>query len=211
MVWIYHFDVLWKFRVYGTRGESATTILKAYNVLTHHQMLADKNHGRAVDWWAFGVLVYEMLLHEAPFHGDDQDELYDAILDADPIYPIQTPQVSISFLRGLLNREPEKRLGGGPTDAEEVMSHDWFSGVDWLAVYEKRVPPPFVPVLSNETDISNFDDECTSESPVLTPVQGGKQKQHSTHHRTRITKQTLVLTKAMQDEFRGFSYVADDI
>ncbi|CAK1357913.1 Serine/threonine kinase [Cercospora beticola] len=154
------------------------------------EILLDKKYGRAVDWWAFGVLIYQMLLQQSPFRGEDEDEIYDAILADEPLYPIHMPRDSVSILQKLLTREPELRLGSGPTDAQEIMSHAFFRNVNWEDVYYKRVPAPFLPTVKSRADTSNFDSEFTSVTPVLTPVQS-------------------VLSQAMQEEFRGFSYSAD--
>ncbi|KAB2575024.1 C2 calcium-dependent membrane targeting [Lasiodiplodia theobromae] len=154
------------------------------------EILLDKKYGRAVDWWAFGVLIYQMLLQQSPFRGEDEDEIYDAILADEPLYPIHMPRDSVSILQKLLTREPELRLGSGPTDAQEIMSHAFFRNINWEDVYHKRIPAPFIPTISSATDTSNFDQEFTSVTPVLTPVQS-------------------VLSQAMQEEFRGFSYSAD--
>lgn len=137
------------------------------------QILLDKKYGRAVDWWAFGVLIYQMLLQQSPFRGEDEDEIYDAILADEPLYPIHMPRDSVSVLQKLLTREPAHRLGSGPTDAQEIMSQPFFRGVNWEDFMEKRVPPPFKPTVKNEKDTSNFDSEFTSVTPVLTPVQSG--------------------------------------
>jgi len=154
------------------------------------EILLDKKYGRAVDWWAFGVLIYQMLLQQSPFRGEVEDEIYDAILADEPLYPIHMPRDSVSILQKLLTREPELRLGSGPTDAQEIMSHAFFRNINWDDIYHKRVAPPFVPTITSATDTSNFDTEFTSVTPVLTPVQS-------------------VLSQAMQEEFRGFSYSAD--
>ncbi|KAH7388848.1 protein kinase C [Pyrenochaeta sp. MPI-SDFR-AT-0127] len=154
------------------------------------EILLDKKYGRAVDWWAFGVLIYQMLLQQSPFRGEDEDEIYDAILADEPLYPIHMPRDSVSILQKLLTREPEMRLGSGPTDAQEIMSHAFFRNINWDDIYHKRVPAPFIPQITSPTDTSNFDTEFTSVTPVLTPVQS-------------------VLSQAMQEEFRGFSYSAD--
>lgn len=145
------------------------------------EILLDKKYGRAVDWWAFGVLIYQMLLQQSPFRGEDEDEIYDAILADEPLYPIHMPRDSVSILQKLLTREPELRLGSGPTDAQEIMSHAFFRGVDWDDVYHKRVPAPFMPTIKNRADTSNFDSEFTSVTPVLTPVQSGKFRRHPFH------------------------------
>jgi serine/threonine protein kinase len=136
--------------------------------------LLDKKYGRAVDWWAFGVLIYQMLLQQSPFRGEDEDEIYDAILADEPLYPIHMPRDSVSILQKLLTREPEQRLGSGPTDAQEIMSQPFFRNINWDDVYHKRITPPFQPQITSATDTSNFDSEFTSVTPVLTPVQSGK-------------------------------------
>lgn len=154
------------------------------------EILMDKRYGRAVDWWAFGVLIYQMLLQQSPFRGEDEEEIYDAILSDEPLYPIHMPRDSVSILQKLLTREPELRLGSGPNDAQDVMAHAFFRNINWDDIYYKRIEPPYKPTITNATDTSNFDQEFTSVTPVLTPV-------HS------------VLTQQMQEEFRGFSYVQD--
>ncbi|KAE9966504.1 hypothetical protein EG328_008888 [Venturia inaequalis] len=154
------------------------------------EILLDKKYGRAVDWWAFGVLIYQMLLQQSPFRGEDEDEIYDAILADEPLYPIHMPRDSVSILQKLLTREPDQRLGSGPTDAQEIMSQPFFRNINWDDVYHKRLPSPYLPQITSATDTSNFDSEFTSVTPVLTPVQS-------------------VLSQAMQEEFRGFSYSAD--
>ncbi|KAI1386236.1 uncharacterized protein F4822DRAFT_431109 [Hypoxylon trugodes] len=154
------------------------------------EILMDKKYGRAVDWWAFGVLIYQMLLQQSPFRGEDEEEIYEAVLADEPLYPIHMPRESVSILQKLLTRDPEQRLGSGPTDAQEVMSQPFFKNIVWDDIYHKRIPPPFVPTIKSATDTSNFDSEFTSVTPVLTPVQS-------------------VLSQAMQEEFRGFSYTAD--
>ncbi|CAG8557120.1 10330_t:CDS:10 [Ambispora leptoticha] len=154
------------------------------------EILLEQRYGRAVDWWAFGVLIYEMLLGQSPFRGDDEDEIFDAILEDEILYPINMSRDSVSILQRLLTRDPERRLGSGRGDAEEIKRHPFFKGVNWDDILGKKVPPPFLPSISSPTDTSNFDEEFTREVPVLTPV-------HS--H----------LNSEAQNEFRGFSYVAE--
>jgi len=64
-----------------------------------HKILLEQRYGRAVDWWAFGVLTYEMLLGQSPFRGDDEDEIFDAILEDEPLYPITMPRDAVSILQ----------------------------------------------------------------------------------------------------------------
>jgi hypothetical protein len=104
----------------------------------------------------------------------------------------------------LLTREPERRLGSGESDALEVMAHPYFRPVNFDDIYHKRVPPPFIPQLQSATDTSNFDQEFTREIPVLTPVNSGFLLLVF-----QIILTCIVLTPDMQEQFRGFSFVAD--
>lgn len=152
-----------------------------------------------------------MLLQQSPFRGEDEDEIYDAILADEPLYPIHMPRDSVSILQKLLIREPDQRLGSGPTDAQEVMSQPFFRNINWDDIYHKRVAPPFLPQIKSATDTSNFDSEFTSVTPVLTPVQSGMILSFSprTFTSKRVLISLVVLSQAMQEEFRGFSYTAD--
>ena len=105
------------------------------------------------------MLIYQMLLQQSPFRGEDEDEIYDAILADEPLYPIHMPRDSVSILQKLLTREPEFRLGSGPTDAQEIMSQPFFRNINWDDIRAKRVEPPFKPQIGNPTDTSNFDQE----------------------------------------------------
>lgn len=128
------------------------------------EILLEQRYGRAVDWWAFGILLYEMLLGQAPFRGDDEDEIFDAILEDDPLYPIQMPRDSVSLLQRLLTRDPARRLGAGPNDADDVKAHPFFRDVNWDDLINKRVPPPFCPTLRHASDTEWFDTEVCSMS-----------------------------------------------
>ncbi|WFD30956.1 protein kinase C [Malassezia sp. CBS 17886] len=151
------------------------------------EILLEQRYGRAVDWWAFGILLYEMLLGQAPFRGDDEEEIFDAILEDEPLYPIQMPRESVSLLQQLLTRDPARRLGAGKRDADEIKAHPFFRDVDWDDLLHKRATPPFCPTLKNASDTTWFDTEFTREKPTLTPV-------HS------------VFSAQDQAEFRSFSW-----
>ena len=73
--------------------------LKLYKLNSSYKILLEQRYGRAVDWWAFGVVTYEMLLDKSPFRGDDEDEIFDAILEDEPLYPITTPRDVVSILQ----------------------------------------------------------------------------------------------------------------
>ncbi|KAH0586078.1 hypothetical protein H2248_007351 [Termitomyces sp. 'cryptogamus'] len=153
------------------------------------EILLEQRYGRAVDWWAFGVLTYEMLLGQSPFRGDDEDEIFDAILEDEPLYPITMPRDAVSILQKLLTRDPARRLGSNKEDAEEIKRQPFFKDVNFDDVLHKRIPPPYFPTINGSADTSNFDEEFTREKPTLTPVHGQ-------------------LSSRDQAEFNGFSWVA---
>ena len=136
-------------------------------------MLLGKPYGRALDWWTFGILLYQMTTSQQPFRGEDEDAIYDAILaDDEPQYPENLPSEAANLIQKLLVRKPEERLGYH-RGAEEIMNHEFFNSIDWGALYNKEVTPPFRPTIKDRNDLSNFDMEYTSKGPCLTPVQSG--------------------------------------
>uniref|UniRef100_A0A4W5NA29 protein kinase C n=1 Tax=Hucho hucho TaxID=62062 RepID=A0A4W5NA29_9TELE len=133
------------------------------------EVLTDDNYTRAVDWWGMGVLIFEMLVGESPFPGEDEEEVFDSIVNDDVQYPVCLSPDSISIIQKLLKRNPEKRLGAGEGDANEVKGEKFFKTIDWDALLAKKVKPPFLPKIKESVDVSNFDSEFTSLQPILSP------------------------------------------
>ncbi|KAK7814337.1 hypothetical protein U0070_026995 [Myodes glareolus] len=156
------------------------------------EVLTETSYTRAVDWWGLGVLIYEMLVGESPFPGDDEEEVFDSIVNDEVRYPRFLSTEAISIMRRLLRRNPERRLGAGEKDAEDVKKHPFFRLTDWSALIDKKVKPPFVPTIRGREDVSNFDDEFTSEAPILTPP-----------------REPRILSEEEQEMFRDFDYIAD--
>ncbi|XP_059544903.1 serine/threonine-protein kinase N2 isoform X1 [Myotis daubentonii] len=156
------------------------------------EVLTETSYTRAVDWWGLGVLIYEMLVGESPFPGDDEEEVFDSIVNDEVRYPRFLSTEAISIMRRLLRRNPERRLGAGEKDAEDVKKHPFFRLIEWSALMDKKVKPPFVPTIRGREDVSNFDDEFTSEAPILTPP-----------------REPRILSEEEQEMFRDFDYIAD--
>uniref|UniRef100_A0A8C1T0S7 protein kinase C n=1 Tax=Cyprinus carpio TaxID=7962 RepID=A0A8C1T0S7_CYPCA len=156
------------------------------------EILTDTSYTRAVDWWGLGVLVYEMLVGESPFPGDDEEEVFDSIVNDEVRYPRFLSTEAIGIMRRLLRRNPERRLGSSERDAEDIKKQPFFRNIDWDALLQRRVPPPFVPAVKGKEDVSNFDAEFTNEAPTLTPP-----------------RERRTLSRKDQDYFRDFDYVSD--
>jgi len=100
-----------------------------------------------------------MSFQTQPFRGEDEDEIYDAILGEEPLYPSDAPQSTVEICQELLAKKSEQRLGAGPTDAQELMVHPYFNGVNWDDLYHKRVLAPYIPTMASEMDTSDLDTE----------------------------------------------------
>uniref|UniRef100_A0A3P8WJB9 Protein kinase N3 n=1 Tax=Cynoglossus semilaevis TaxID=244447 RepID=A0A3P8WJB9_CYNSE len=133
------------------------------------EVLTDDNYTRAVDWWGMGVLIYEMLVGESPFPGEDEEEVFDSIVNDDVQYPTSLPPNAVAIIQKLLKRNPLKRLGAGERDANELKGEKFFETIDWDALLAKKATPPFLPSISESVDVSNFDSEFTCMQPVLSP------------------------------------------
>uniref|UniRef100_A0A3Q3X1K9 non-specific serine/threonine protein kinase n=1 Tax=Mola mola TaxID=94237 RepID=A0A3Q3X1K9_MOLML len=133
------------------------------------EVLEDNDYGRAVDWWGLGVVMYEMMCGRLPFYNQDHEKLFELILMEEIKFPRTLSADAKSLLSGLLIKDPNKRLGGGPDDAKEIMRHSFFGTVDWQDVYDKKLVPPFQPQVSSETDTRYFDEEFTAQTITITP------------------------------------------
>ncbi|KAI4587634.1 hypothetical protein R6Z07M_003759 [Ovis aries] len=133
------------------------------------EVLTQEAYTRAVDWWGLGVLLYEMLVGECPFPGDTEEEVFDCIVNAEAPYPRFLSVQGLELIQKLLQKCPEKRLGAGERDAEEIKTQPFFKTTDWQALLARAVQPPFVPTLCGPTDLRYFEGEFTGLPPALTP------------------------------------------
>ncbi|XP_054738551.1 serine/threonine-protein kinase N isoform X6 [Anastrepha obliqua] len=156
------------------------------------EVLTETSYTRAVDWWGLGVLIFEMLVGESPFPGDDEEEVFDSIVNDEVRYPRFLSLEAIAIMRRLLRKNPERRLGSSERDAEDVKKQAFFRSISWDDLLLRKVKPPFVPTINHLEDVSNFDEEFTSEKPQLTPP---KEPRH--------------LTDEEQMFFHDFTYIAD--
>jgi len=154
------------------------------------EILREIPYGFSVDWWSLGVLVFEMLSGQPPFEADTEEELFDSIMNDEVVYPNWLNKESVSFCRGLMIKEPSKRLGSHPDKAEQqIKDHVFFRSVDWMALEEKRITPPFRPRVRGHRDFENFDNSFISENPTLSPTPPS------------------VIETIPQEEFTGFSFI----
>ncbi|XP_077059263.1 protein kinase C, delta b [Siphateles boraxobius] len=127
------------------------------------EILLGQKYSFSVDWWSFGVLLYEMLIGQSPFQGDDEDELFESIRMDVPHYPRWITKEAKDLLEKLFERDPTRRLGV----VGNVRGHAFFKTINWPALEKREVSPPFKPKVKSPNDCSNFDREFLSEKPRL--------------------------------------------
>lgn len=153
------------------------------------EIILSKPYGHSVDWWALGVLLFEMLCGQTPFDADNEDDLFSSIINDEVLFPVWLSKESVAILNGFLTKDCRQRLGCKDNELEkEIFSHPYFSCIDWKKMEAREITPPFKPHVSGPSDFQNFDSDFTSEKLALTP------------------EDPNIVLSIVQEEFEGFSY-----
>ncbi|CAK9290912.1 unnamed protein product [Gordionus sp. m RMFG-2023] len=122
------------------------------------EIILSKGYNKAVDWWAFGVLVYEMAAGYPPFFADQPIQIYEKIVAGKVRFPSHFSSDLKDLLRNLLQVDLTKRYGNMKNGVTDIKIHKWFATTDWIAIYQKKIEAPFIPKNKGPGDASNFDD-----------------------------------------------------
>ncbi|POW08679.1 hypothetical protein PSTT_07357 [Puccinia striiformis] len=151
------------------------------------EVIKGEGYGKTIDWWTLGILLYEMLSGLPPYYDEDHHTMYRKILKDPLTFPAEIKPDARALLTGLLDREPNTRLGA--KGAEDIKRHAFFAkSIDWDRLNSKGYRPPFKPSVESAADASNFDSEFTSEMPMDSVVEDSH------------------LSETVQQQFEGFTF-----
>eukprot|EP00286_Rhodomonas_abbreviata_P026010 CAMPEP_0181291732 /NCGR_PEP_ID=MMETSP1101-20121128/2127_1 /TAXON_ID=46948 /ORGANISM="Rhodomonas abbreviata, Strain Caron Lab Isolate" /LENGTH=510 /DNA_ID=CAMNT_0023396149 /DNA_START=250 /DNA_END=1778 /DNA_ORIENTATION=+ len=160
-------------------SKDATDSQKTYSMVGSPYYMAPEiilkqGHGQMVDWWSLGILIYEMLVGLPPFYNKNTRVAYEQLLTKEFEFPSSMSDDAKHLLKGLLQRNPSRRLGSKVSEHEkshdgvsQIKSDPWFASVDFDKVLAMEVEPPFKPKVKNMLDVSNFAGSYTAQSISL--------------------------------------------
>ncbi|ORE02363.1 camp-dependent protein kinase 6 [Rhizopus microsporus var. microsporus] len=121
------------------------------------EIIQTKGYGKAADFWAFGVLIFEMLAGYPPYYDDNQFKLYEKILTTQPKYPAHMDAAAKDLLKHLLTTDLSQRYGNLKRGYLDIMEHKWFAPLDFEKLIQRKIKPPHIPHIKGSGDTANFD------------------------------------------------------
>jgi len=144
------------------------------------EIILSKGHGKAVDWWALGILMYEMLAGYPPFYDEDPLGIYQKILEGKIKFPWHFDRHSKDLIKKLLTADLTKRLGNLKAGADDIKKHKWFATDSkspwWTDIQEKKIAPPIKPEVKEADDTSNFEKYPDSAEGSTQPIEARDQE-----------------------------------
>mmetsp|Transcript_45455 Transcript_45455/g.33230 ORF Transcript_45455/g.33230 Transcript_45455/m.33230 type:complete len:167 (+) Transcript_45455:160-660(+) len=131
------------------------------------EVILKQPYSKAVDWWSFGVIIYEMVCGTPPFYTANKEQLFKKIISEELSFPSKVTLSSTvtDLLHKLLQKKEANRLGYSERDAEEIKEHAFFKDVNWSKLLNREIKPPFVPHLKTATDVDYFSTDFTDMDP----------------------------------------------
>jgi len=153
-------------------GDSAGSFCGTFEYMAP-EVIAKNRYGKPADCWAIGILLYDMLRGHPPFQHDNDRQLFKKIMNDKLKLPNYWSPETCGLLRGLLQRDVNKRL-----TIPKIKAHSFFRKIDWEKMLRKEIAPPILPSLPKGIhDVSNFDVALTGEQNIdsetpITPLSG---------------------------------------
>lgn len=127
------------------------------------ELLKGLKYGASVDWWSFGILLYEMMGFRTPFYDINRKLMFHGIIKLPPSFPPHITTTAKAVLLRLLDKDPSQRLGS--KGAHEIKMTDFFGSLDFQKLLMREITPPFHPKVSNEEDTKYVPTAYLSASP----------------------------------------------
>jgi len=124
------------------------------------EIILSKGHTKGVDWWAVGVLIFELLAGYPPFYDEEPIYIYQKILEGKIVFPWHFDKQAKDVIKRLLQPDITKRLGCMANGVEDIKMHKWFKGLDWKELEQMsgaHVKGPVPIEVRAPDDTSNFD------------------------------------------------------
>jgi serine/threonine protein kinase len=136
------------------------------------EVLLNKGHGKPVDWWTLGILIYEMIAGQPPFCDEEPMGIYQKILAGKISYPKFMDKHAKSLVKNLLVADLSKRFGNLKAGSDDIMHSKWFSSIAFDKLYAQVIESPHKPPMRDDKDTSNFDrvDESEDIPPPVPPA-----------------------------------------
>ena len=129
------------------------------------EIILNKGHGKPVDWWTCGILLYEMIAGIDPFSDDDPMMVYQKILKGKIKFPSGFDSNAKSLVKHLLESDLTKRYGNLKGGVKDIKGHRFFKELNWEKLINMELTPPYIPKVKSASDISNFSSYPDSDNP----------------------------------------------
>ena len=120
------------------------------------EIILNKGHGLSVDWWALGILLYEMICGVDPFFDEDPMNVYKNILEGKIQFSSDFDEKSKSLIKHLLEPDLSKRYGNLKNGVNDIKNHVFFKNMYWDKLLRQEINAPFIPKLKGDNELKYF-------------------------------------------------------
>ena len=165
------------------------------------EMLTGSGHNKTVDWWALGILIYEMLAGIPPFYDKDVNQMFQNIQKANIIFPnkkdngFEFSKNVKDLIMQLLQRDKNTRLGA-KNGADDILAHKFFRDINMTKILNRVFKAPYIPQNEPCQKTTETKENQPFQEDFLTPA---------------ISETTKLIVDQNQDKFKSFGKNMDAV